>query len=297
MEHIPDYYQLLHVQPDAPAPVIKASYRAMMQKMRHHPDLGGDSGLAQRLNEAVSTLCDPARREEYDSHLAAMRRHAKPENRTGGSAHPGGTPRPDGSDTAHRRYQGHGDTQPPPGAGSWAGAGDSYRHAGSANEPNHATGQSFLPTRAQCPFCHTPYAWARSDNNRYQSQAYSARARCVQCHGATTPISAVPIAATDDLRKMYRYDHDAPVELWTEWPSRQSTKATMVDLSLTGCAIVCNTQLAHGLIIVLDTPILNSVCQIRYCHRREHDNHYAMGLSFMTLDIQAQPGAVFSTTA
>ncbi len=67
-----DYYQLLHVLPDAPSPVIKASYRAMMQKMRHHPDLGGDLSRAQLLNEAVDTLCNPARRAIYDKELQAI---------------------------------------------------------------------------------------------------------------------------------------------------------------------------------------------------------------------------------
>jgi len=40
MDTFTDYYALLHVQADAPMPVIKASYRAMMQKLGHHPDKG-----------------------------------------------------------------------------------------------------------------------------------------------------------------------------------------------------------------------------------------------------------------
>ena len=70
MSKLPDFYRLLHVQPDAPAAVVKASYRAMMQKMQHHPDLGGDEATAQLLNEAVATLCDPTKRAIYDVKLA-----------------------------------------------------------------------------------------------------------------------------------------------------------------------------------------------------------------------------------
>ena len=42
MENRRNYYRILHVQPDAPTEIIKSSYRTLMQKLRMHPDLGGD---------------------------------------------------------------------------------------------------------------------------------------------------------------------------------------------------------------------------------------------------------------
>ena len=45
-----NYYRVLHVQPDAPIEVIKASYRALMGPLRHHPDLGGDHETAALIN-------------------------------------------------------------------------------------------------------------------------------------------------------------------------------------------------------------------------------------------------------
>ena len=62
----PDYYALLHVAPDAPEAVIKASYRAVMQKLRAHPDLGGDPAQAALLNEALQVLLDSDQRRQYD---------------------------------------------------------------------------------------------------------------------------------------------------------------------------------------------------------------------------------------
>jgi len=59
-----NYYQLLHVQPDAPTAVIKASYRALIQRL--HPDHGGDSAYAAIVNQAYDTLTDPVKREKYD---------------------------------------------------------------------------------------------------------------------------------------------------------------------------------------------------------------------------------------
>jgi curved DNA-binding protein CbpA len=60
-----NYYRILFVQPDAPLDVIKASYRALMGPLKHHPDLGGDHQAAALINEAYQVLRDPVRREAY----------------------------------------------------------------------------------------------------------------------------------------------------------------------------------------------------------------------------------------
>ncbi len=70
MKNRRNYYRTLQVQPDAPAVVIKASYRALMQGAKMHPDLGGDHAQAAFLNEAFAVLSDPARRTQYDQILA-----------------------------------------------------------------------------------------------------------------------------------------------------------------------------------------------------------------------------------
>lgn len=63
-----DYYAVLHVSPEAPSEVIKASYRALSRK--YHPDQNGGSSKFERkmqeLNEAYAVLGDPERQEEYD---------------------------------------------------------------------------------------------------------------------------------------------------------------------------------------------------------------------------------------
>lgn len=62
----PNYYQLLHVYPDAPDAIIQASYRTLMQKLKHHPDLGGSHSHAALINEAYATLSNPTARAAYD---------------------------------------------------------------------------------------------------------------------------------------------------------------------------------------------------------------------------------------
>jgi hypothetical protein len=79
-----NYYRVLQVQPDAAADVVKASYRTLMQKLRLHPDLGGDEGHAALINEAYAVLSDPQRRAQYDAAGEARRMGLGPLGRTPG---------------------------------------------------------------------------------------------------------------------------------------------------------------------------------------------------------------------
>lgn len=63
------YYELLHVQPDAPLEIIHMSYLTLMRRLRMHPDLGGDHRNATLINEAYATLKDAALRAAYDRKL------------------------------------------------------------------------------------------------------------------------------------------------------------------------------------------------------------------------------------
>lgn len=64
-----NYYRILHVQPEAPIEIIKASYRSLMTKLNVHPDRGGDHESAVLINQAYATLSDPQRRRKYDEML------------------------------------------------------------------------------------------------------------------------------------------------------------------------------------------------------------------------------------
>lgn len=64
-----NYYRVLFVQPDAPMEIIQASYRTIMQKLKAHPDLGGDTWNASVINKAYQTLIDHDKRIAYDAQL------------------------------------------------------------------------------------------------------------------------------------------------------------------------------------------------------------------------------------
>ena len=87
MKNRRNYYRLLHVQPEAPLEVIKASYRSLMTKLKGHPDLGGDHDAAVLINEAYEVLKDPARRRQYDETLRGRKRAAPPPAPKSGRPH------------------------------------------------------------------------------------------------------------------------------------------------------------------------------------------------------------------
>ena len=68
------YYEVLHVSRDAPVEIIRGSYRTLMQRLKCHPDLGGDTATAALINEAYAVLSDTERRAAYDARLALMER-------------------------------------------------------------------------------------------------------------------------------------------------------------------------------------------------------------------------------
>ena len=72
MKNRRNYYRILHVQPDAPAEVIRASYRTLMREMKKHPDLGGANSEASLLNEAYAVLANSEARALYDKVLSAV---------------------------------------------------------------------------------------------------------------------------------------------------------------------------------------------------------------------------------
>jgi DnaJ-class molecular chaperone len=76
-----DYYQVLHVRPDAPASEVRKAFHASSRAF--HPDANRHldaqhraaiAGISKRITEAYTVLRDPKRRKAYDESLRAGRR-------------------------------------------------------------------------------------------------------------------------------------------------------------------------------------------------------------------------------
>lgn len=110
-----NFYRVLHVQPEAPLEVIKASYRSLMTKLKVHPDLGGDHASAVLINQAYSILSDPQKRRQYDELLHTRKNqecgnatHEAPSNAGSNRTQHSGTYRPNRkNEGAHSNHTGH----------------------------------------------------------------------------------------------------------------------------------------------------------------------------------------------
>ncbi len=62
----PDYYRILHVQPDAPTAVIHAIYRTLLQRLQTSATFAGEADPAM-IEEAYAVLGNAQRRAAYDA--------------------------------------------------------------------------------------------------------------------------------------------------------------------------------------------------------------------------------------
>src|SRR5439155_6623101 len=74
-----NYYQLLHVSPQATQQEIKAAYRKLAFK--YHPDRNKGNTLTEavlkEINEAYSVLSNPEKRKFYNASIAVNNFHSK----------------------------------------------------------------------------------------------------------------------------------------------------------------------------------------------------------------------------
>src|SRR6185436_17399536 len=66
----PDYYRILHVQPDAPTPVIHAIYRTLLNRLQSSATFAGEADAAL-IEEAYAVLSNAQRRAAYDAQRRA----------------------------------------------------------------------------------------------------------------------------------------------------------------------------------------------------------------------------------
>jgi len=267
-----DYYELLHVRPGAPAAVIKASYRTMLQKLNHHPDRGGDVGFAQLLNEAAQTLCDPETRARYDALRQQFQQQApkKPQKSRD-------------KETAQSSW------------GEPGGAPDNSQTVSPTNK-QYSDNYSDLPTlpaKPSCHFCHTIFP----ATTQFSSSLYAKSSRCPGCNGARTPIAQVAESSNDELRRIHRQNHRTPASLHSQWPSEGGRQVTLIDFSPTGCALQTDNPLARDSVVMIENSMFNTICSVRHCKPTGQSGILTVGVEFITLDMSAAPGALLNATA
>lgn len=274
-----NYYRVLHVQPEAPAEVIKASYRTLMTRLKVHPDLGGSHAQAAMINEAWAVLGDPERRAAYDR---LLRRRGPPPRAAGAGAGAGGAggggfqPMGPGQWPAGRGRAGEAAANPPGGAapepaperageprtqadtsaGAGVDGGPGTPHAPAAAEPaTDPDVASLLQREHHCALCgHAAMPDPRPD------------ARCLRCNA---PLAALPLPGSPGhellgRRGAIRRAQGHVAMLRIGWPSPE-LPVRWRDLSLTGLSVFTPRPIAPGQRIHISDQALEAVAEVVAC--------------------------------
>ncbi len=262
-----NHYRVLHVQPEAPLEVIKASYRTLMMRMKLHPDLGGNHETAAAVNEAYAVLSDPQRRADYDRQLRLksrpelMRRDAggSPATRPAGVAHP--TP--------------NGGTGP--------------LSAAVANLYSRTVANP-LPSaiRISCEFCFSTNVMNRATGSL-----------CTRCGAPLTPVRQVVMPNFGSLghnrRQSVRRPRQADaVAYWGMPPQRH--RVMWRDLSAGGLSIWASKAATIGQRIQLMDPEIHTVAEVVASEARDRET-WLIRARLLTLRTTGQAGLFCSAQA
>jgi len=252
-----NFYRILHVQPEAPPEVIKASYRSLMTKLKAHPDLGGDHETAVLINLAYAVLSDPERRRRYDESLRSMKARAG----AGGATRNEGPFKPRG---AYGR--------PGPDTNAYTGAGTS-----------HAVGGD----HTRCPFCGMHAPGARGSEARCGHCASPL---------APLPLAAGDhIRELFGRRSAPRISKAAALRLYPSWP-HQGLPAQLRDVSCTGISLLAHYHPRTSQILKFEGPFLSGIARV-VSVRNAAQGAVSIHASLLTAELATRTGAFVSDKA
>ncbi len=238
-----NHYRVLHVQPEAPPEIIKASYRTLMMRLKLHPDFGGDHAQAAMINEAYAVLSDPERRAEYDRQLR-LRSGPQLMRRPLGNSPDPASPCP--SSAAQR----------PPGSASPWGAGAPSPAAGDLYSPLQR-GTVATALKVNCAFCQLANPSARI-----------AAAQCSRCGAPLTPVRPAHMphfgSAGMNRRQSVRQARQSEAVAYWGTPA-QRHRVQWRDLSSGGLSVWASQPLAVGQRLMLLDPDIHTVAEVIDC--------------------------------
>ncbi len=278
MKNKRNYYRILHVQPDAPVELIKMSYRTIMQKLKKHPDLGGDEWDASVINEAYAVLSDKKLRAAYDTRLLRERTMAdagqqNEEQRDGGNAEQKEHAQSDAksrdessqADTRHSEPHTEQQNHEPQGAA---------QHAHSANDEQ-------VPDNS-CFFCKAVYR-----------DSPGAESDCTNCASPLKKLNPDAMESSGN-RSIQRQPRNSPLDVWPFWPGEKQ-QAVLVDLSLHGLKLRFTHPLHAGHVIKVENAAFTGVARIAHCVSA--DTGFLLGAQFLSLRFESQSGTFVQTSA
>lgn len=259
MKNRRNYYRILHVEPDAPTAVIRASYRAILARLKVHPDLGGDHAQAVLVNEAFATLSDPIRRAAYDRTIA------QPTQMRGQMAQAPAT----ASSSARSK------AEPPKGKLGCGFCGAPYL-IGDADRPD-----------SMCSACGSPLFAARRQS-----------ARAVTDTGGSA-VAGAPVSKSPSRRALERAPRSMPLTFRLPSSRHVAWFGTTEDVSPNGMRFVAQAELQIGDRLQIECEFCRAVAVVKTSQPAPTAGrgytHY--GVEFLTLRLARQRGGFVSSVA
>ncbi len=318
-----NYYRILRVQPDASGDVIRRSYRTLLQRLRLHPDLGGDHWSAALLNEAWAVLRGPEQRAAYDREL--LRSHDLRSLSLGAFRHArrGGQRAGRGRRHLYRLLEVQPDApqavieaswrllRERPGADraaldeAWEVLGDgvrreAYDRALRDGEPERGPGPARLalpaagraaPTGAPGPPRRGGYSAGHCPFCATPHAASASRWQPITCAGCASPLEPARRGTAGALgqRGTPRRAHPGRARVYPSWPG-PALAATVGDLSPHGARLALAGLLGTAGIVKIDAEAFAAIARIS--HRRRLGQGCTIGVEFLTVRF-ARPSGTF----
>lgn len=303
-----NYYRILHVQPDAPAAILKSSYRALMRHLEMHPDRGGDHWNASLVNEAYEVLSDPERRAAYDETIDFMevaRGRARRPDDVESDRDPG--PPSDGDDDSTGSSS-RSDPVSPDGDATTDGSGSSASTAsgrstrgaaasrGASGYGSNAASPEFDRTanvheveHSECLFCGS--GWAMTVANPPSIV-------CAECKSPLT-LAGTQVLEDGGRRAARRIEREGSIRYFEEWPQATGRSGHIVDLSPMGMQFTARRAVEQYHIIKIEGPLLDAIGSVANCRETDEEGgaRFAVGVQFYTVRFNQARGTFLSTEA
>ena len=248
----------MQVQPDAAPDVIKASYRTLMQKLRFHPDLGGDQWNAVIVNEAYSVLSNSARRAAYDAEQRVQRMGVGASDRASSDAiHDNDSVGPDSATTDTHSERAH--------------AKATFQSMICVLCHQLTTVATALPGPARCRVCKSPLS--RVDSVLADAPGKRALPR---------------LQRSAPVRYLRTYANG----------NAQVCHAVLDNLSPRGMRLVTEHALNIGEVLRIECPLLSAVARVVVSREAHNiTTRFIVGIEFITVDFIRQQGSLFTSQA
>lgn len=251
-----------------------------MQKLRKHPDLGGDEWDAGIINEAYAVLSDEKSRREYDATLFTERSRADTGNQGADQRREGRKRKQQADEKQQRREQQEQQEQ-----GEQAQQEDSAQAANDEAQTQHKEPHANKQRHSErsvncCAFCTRPFVG-------------QVNADCVYCNSPLLRITPEKLENSCQ-RDIQRFPRNTAISFRNSWPGEEYA-GVLNDVSLNGVQFKSAQSLTDRDYIRIECSMFVAVAKI-VNSRQALQGAYSYGAQFVSIRFARQSGSFVATS-